>query len=537
MSLQALKNITSVRSFLQDGDGYLRVVERAEEMGVPYSRAKEILDVVDAVLDEHIRARDIPELVKEAFTLSEEDARKLSCDVIGWQLLPFRGFLPGIEEDFLFLGGKKADYPNLLLEREYINAFELAKTLLSERGISFSDVLVKRLAFLVEQFSQGKKDEEGFRLFLGRTLPLGGMELEKETAEAIITRVRDMLTVATIVSDDEYKRHQELRLEELRLRQEKIRDTEDDITRESEELAQIPAIENEHREEKLLPPPKEVLSETPEEDDVLRAERAKRLHEATISAYREALDHILERSEEVLHELGIPTPAFADLSAKCLRGVRSLEQTRDVLERDYHVSGEKLVVLLEALRDGEDAYAVAVHALQKIGVDVEISQEQENDIIQEEAHVQDDRFAKHAIPAPAIVELTVGSVAHARHEHAPSRVTDIVQGRRLMGPIEQLETMTLQDFRRLAVQPDDAVKKMSGLLDALAKQSYEERIQGILSWKRSPLALLYAKLLQDALIAGVSLAEMLSRSREGVDEQMTPAEVRALGQWQTMLRF
>ncbi|NBS69716.1 hypothetical protein EBT31_12510, partial [bacterium] len=250
----------------------------------------------------------------------------------------------------------------------------------------------------------------------------------------------------------------------------------------------------------------------------------------------------LEKSKAILDEGKIPTAAFADIVGKMLRGIRDQYQTRDILERDYKVKGEQLSLLMQALLQAQDAYRVAGDALKRVeDVRVEITDEDAQTWEEQEAKKAEEKFAsltkQSQKPAPAVVELTVGSVAPAQENGVPKKVTDIVSGNKLMGPVEQLGTMTLADFRRLSTNPDEAVRKMEALLLSLQKTSYEDRVRGVLAWRKSPLATLYVTLMAESLNTGVAVAEIAARRRSQGQESLGPAEMQALARWNEKTRF
>jgi hypothetical protein len=106
-----------------------------------------------------------------------------------------------------------------------------------------------------------------------------------------------------------------------------------------------------------------------------------------------------------------------------------------------------------------------------------------------------------------------------------------------MGPVEQLETMTLADFRRLSTNPEEAVRKMEALLLSLQKTSYDERVRGVLAWRKSPLAGLSIALMTESLNTGVAVAEIAARRRSQGQESLGPAEMQALSKWNEKVRF
>ncbi|MEK9156523.1 MAG: hypothetical protein AAB448_00050, partial [Patescibacteria group bacterium] len=284
-------------------------------------------------------------------------------------------------------------------------------------------------------------------------------------------------------------------------------------------------------------------NEVPDAQSKKKAEKAKKMQdEALKTAFSEAVDIALEKAHAGLEEAKMSSAAFADVAGKMLRGIRDQYQTRDVLERDHHLKGGALVSVMQALIEAEEVYRVATDALVKIeDMDIKLSESAAAALEKQEANRVDAKFSEllkdsHK-PAPAKVELTVGSVAPSTNDGMPKKVTDVVAGNRLMGPVEQLETMTLADFRRLSTNPEEAVRKMEALLLSLQKTSYDERVRGVLAWRKSPLAGLSIALTTESLNTGVAIAEIAARRRSQGKESLGPAEMQALSKWNEKVRF
>ncbi|KKW30167.1 MAG: hypothetical protein UY72_C0020G0011, partial [Candidatus Uhrbacteria bacterium GW2011_GWD2_52_7] len=141
-----------------------------------------------------------------------------------------------------------------------------------------------------------------------------------------------------------------------------------------------------------------------------------------------------------------------------------------------------------------------------------------------------------ARPTPVTAKLTVGSVPPTRPGQQ-AVVTDIRPTTKLMGPVDQLGSMTPTEFRRLSTSPSDAVQKVEDLMLSLERQSYEERIKGVKAWRQSPINQLYLGMASQALKDGVAIAEVASRRRAAGEESLSPAEIRAIAGLNAKLRF
>lgn len=563
MSLASLLAAPLTKKFLQDGDVYLALQDAAALYEIPDDRMGELLDVTDAAIDGQISLSDIPGLLQEAFALSEADAKKLAIDVVKIRLLPLGDFLPGVEEQVKAWGGVAGEMVKKV-GKEEITATAFAERLADRAGLEFSDLLVKRLAFLLEQRVNNQKTDESLRTFFGRPLTIGGMGLTKEQIDALMNVVTPAVTGVRIISDEEKVAREKAAKEEAQKQEEKgvvaaipaqssvqagAPSMALEIAPVHDVAAEVPVISSpvqEARREAAAAKPlvmniAQPAEEKPDVQDKKRAEKAKKLHEEAIkTAFKDAIDIALEKGKDAVVEAQIAPAAWADIAGKMLRGVRDQYQTRDVLERDYKVKPGALPKLLEVLLESEEVYRVAVSALTVAEESTTISEGDAQALEDAEAKRLDEKFValtKEAVkPEKAVVELTVGSVAPV-NDATQKRVTDVVPGNKLMGPVEQLGTLTLADFRRLSTNPEEAVRKMEALLLALQKTSYEDRVQGLLAWRKSPLAKLYVTLMTESLNTGVAVAEIAARRRAQGQESLGPAEMQALAKWNEKTRF
>lgn len=80
---------------------------------------------------------------------------------------------------------------------------------------------------------------------------------------------------------------------------------------------------------------------------------------------------------------------------------------------------------------------------------------------------------------------------------------------RLLGPIEELASMTLADFRRLAKHPSDAVARILEKMRLLEEEDYRQRVLAVSAWHSSEPARLYFDMTRRALEEGISVAKQL----------------------------
>jgi hypothetical protein len=120
--------------------------------------------------------------------------------------------------------------------------------------------------------------------------------------------------------------------------------------------------------------------------------------------------------------------------------------------------------------------------------------------------------------------------------YAPT-MQEIAFEKRLTGPIDELRTMTLADFRRLSRDPRQAAIKIKDKIGYLEDQGYDQKIEGIRAWRGSPLNALYLQFTHEALLAGKGIKEVLDAKAEDRGETMTTDEFHAIMAINEELRF
>ncbi len=108
------------------------------------------------------------------------------------------------------------------------------------------------------------------------------------------------------------------------------------------------------------------------------------------------------------------------------------------------------------------------------------------------------------------------------------RMQDVKLVPKIMGPIEELQFLDLTNFRRLGKDPEEITAKIFGKIKLLERDGYEKMIAGISAWKKSPVSRLYLKIVQEAVMKGTTVKDMVdARSRTG-HESLSMEEIEAI---------
>jgi len=107
---------------------------------------------------------------------------------------------------------------------------------------------------------------------------------------------------------------------------------------------------------------------------------------------------------------------------------------------------------------------------------------------------------------------------------------------RLTGPLQEIGSITLDQFRRLG-RPKEATKHLEDKVDLLAGESFERRIAGVQAWQGSPLQKRYLALLSEAFRNGTTVKAFVEKKRLAGEEALTVEELEAIMALNNVLRL
>ena len=115
-------------------------------------------------------------------------------------------------------------------------------------------------------------------------------------------------------------------------------------------------------------------------------------------------------------------------------------------------------------------------------------------------------------------------------------ITDVRREPRLVNPAEELRRLTLQDFRRLAKNPAEAVARIKEKIDVLSDHDFAERAKGKQAWEQSEVNRLYMDMLRETL-EGARVADVIRRRQTKQLPALTAEEFTAMTDLGRMLRY
>lgn len=107
-------------------------------------------------------------------------------------------------------------------------------------------------------------------------------------------------------------------------------------------------------------------------------------------------------------------------------------------------------------------------------------------------------------------------------------VTDVRTLRRVMGPLDELKTMTIEDFRRLGATVPMIAAKVVEKIELLADESLLKRNEGLVAWKSSPLHQLYLAVGAESLEKSMDVAHVIEEHTKKNHQVFTKEEFDAI---------
>ncbi|MDD2807430.1 MAG: hypothetical protein PHW95_02845 [Patescibacteria group bacterium] len=283
------------------------------------------------------------------------------------------------------------------------------------------------------------------------------------------------------------------------------------------------------------------------------------------------LDNI---AEQIIKDSGVTSKdddyrkRFKSIILSRLKDVRDQVQTREALLSSSMVGGvdlnnqqvDKILGLISASLDqvhsdirtaiNNEPFSDLRAEAQQILSEPELAQKPEFKpvILVPEKKVEVEPPAKPvAIPAP--MGFSTNPVT-ARLGANPPKITPIVEksiGKpkvedvrfkpRLTGPVEEIKSMKLVDFRRLAQSPAQAIEKIIGKIDLLEAEAFTKKTEAIKAWKQNEINQMYIELGDQSMEERKSISDIIAERQSGGQPTLTEEEVDAIIELNKRLRY
>lgn len=117
-------------------------------------------------------------------------------------------------------------------------------------------------------------------------------------------------------------------------------------------------------------------------------------------------------------------------------------------------------------------------------------------------------------------------------------VSDVKSAQRqLAGPLEELEYMTLDDFRKLGRNESEIREEVLERVALLAEQSFVKKIQGIKAWHNAPVFKMYLMLSLVGIQEGKDIVRVIEEKQARHEDCLTLSEFEVIGELNSKLRL
>lgn len=110
-------------------------------------------------------------------------------------------------------------------------------------------------------------------------------------------------------------------------------------------------------------------------------------------------------------------------------------------------------------------------------------------------------------------------------------------GPKLMGLMGELRTMNVAQFRRFSKDPREAAKKIRSLLETLGQESFERRMEGITTFRASPLQGAYLALVAESFRTSRPVAQVAEEKRKQGENVLSADEIAAIMELNSALQY
>lgn len=138
---------------------------------------------------------------------------------------------------------------------------------------------------------------------------------------------------------------------------------------------------------------------------------------------------------------------------------------------------------------------------------------------------------------PSITEPPQVSRPIMNTNYSKPRIEDVKFRPKLTGPVEEIRTMTLADFRRLAPTAEGIIDKIMEKIDLLEEESFSKRIEGIKAWKESEVNRIYLELGEESMENKKPIAEIIKERQQLNQPTLTEEEVENIIELNQKLRY
>ncbi len=129
------------------------------------------------------------------------------------------------------------------------------------------------------------------------------------------------------------------------------------------------------------------------------------------------------------------------------------------------------------------------------------------------------------------------AVAASTRETVRPQLMDVKAPPKVVGPLDELMTLSLVDFRRLGATPTEAFRKVRAKIDLIGETSIARRIEAVKAWHMSPVYRQYIALGRESIEQEKPVAQVITAHQSLGEKVLTEAEFNAVVDFNSKLRF
>ncbi len=114
---------------------------------------------------------------------------------------------------------------------------------------------------------------------------------------------------------------------------------------------------------------------------------------------------------------------------------------------------------------------------------------------------------------------------------------DVISKKRLMGPIDELSSMRLIDFRRLGNSTEERLQKVKEHIEEMEDISFTKKVEAIKAWRSNPIYQMYLQLGSQSLMGSQTVEDVIKAKEEAGEETLSKEEFEQLTDFNKKLRY
>ena len=141
-------------------------------------------------------------------------------------------------------------------------------------------------------------------------------------------------------------------------------------------------------------------------------------------------------------------------------------------------------------------------------------------------------------PNNSVIEVTKSNSVINAQQQVPINNIAAPTGMALpQGPIGELKTLTLDNFRRLGATTADRLNKIKEKIAIFESESLSKKAEGIMAWKQSEVYGLYQSMGQESLLSGSKIFEIIENRKKKGEMHLSQEEFDVISEFNKSLRF